>query len=110
MGLTTIEGTTSYRLLTFLIKRFERDQSDKKRPEDYQVSHPKELSNLLGLEDSGAVRSMLRRMRKKLSAEFERKYGLTLSKDAVVENVHGKGYRINPNVRILDVKNIKPSS
>jgi hypothetical protein len=40
-------------------------------------------------------------LRKKISREFEQLYGGKLSLDAIIENVHGKGYRINPAVRVV---------
>ena len=46
-------------------------------------------------------RKTISRVRKKISDEYGKLYGSPLGLDAVIENVQGKGYRLNPLIRVV---------
>jgi hypothetical protein len=49
---------------------------------------------------------MIYKLRLKFSRQFEKRFGYTLREDAIIENAHGKGYRLNPKVRVVDPSEI----
>ena len=106
-GASPITGSTAYRMMRFLAERHREDLMSGLLPRNHRTIDPKELASLISLQDGGGIRSTLRRLRKSLRTEFEMKYGLTLSRDAIVENVHGRGYRINPDVKIVSVAELE---
>ena len=100
-GITPIKGSSAFRLLSYLIDRRREDLSAGKRRENYQLVATDDLAKLLGLDGGAGLRRTIFRIRKNLSNEFERRYGLMLSENALIENVHGVGYRINPEVGLV---------
>jgi hypothetical protein len=42
-----------------------------------------------------------------MNTEFEELYGSRLGFDAVIENLRGKGYRLNPAVRVVAPDQLK---
>ena len=66
-----------------------------------------ELADKASSPDDTASRKVISRLRKKISKEYQELYGGTPDQDAVVESVHGKGYRINPSVRIVAPSQIR---
>ena len=97
-GITPIKGSSAFRLLSFLVERRRQDLSAGKRRENYQLVATDDLAKSLGVAGGAELRATIYRIRKNLSNEFERRYGLMLSENALIENVHGVGYRINPAV------------
>jgi hypothetical protein len=107
-GITPIKGSSAFRLLSFLTERYQEDRSAGKRRENHKLVTGDKLAELLGLASDAAVRATIYRLRRDLSEEFERRYGLTLPENALIENVYGVGYRINPEARVVAPSEIKP--
>ena len=99
-GLAPLTGTKMFQLVKILVDQYLEDQSNKKAPENYRCKDKYDLATALGIEEP-TLRRQVSRIRKKVQSGYLGKFGLPLSQDALIENVHGKGYRINPSVRLL---------
>jgi len=99
-GLAPLTGSTTFKLVKILSDQYLEDQGDRKAPENYRCKDKYNFADELGVEEP-TLRRQVSRVRKRVHAGYQEKYGLPLSQDAFIENVHGRGYRINPSVRVL---------
>ena len=101
-GIAPITGPTLFRLVKLLTEPFLQDQAALKAVQNYRVISPLELSQLLSLGPGQTPGMQIRRVRKHFSEGVAKLYNEKIDNDAVIENVHGKGYRLNPrSVRIV---------
>ncbi len=101
-GIAPIDGPTNYRVISVLAKRHREDREAERLPENYRTIRAAELAHEASVTCDTAGRQAVSRLRGRLTREFAALYPPGLPQDAVIENVHGKGYRLNPNVRIVD--------
>ena len=79
-----------------------QDQAALRAVQNYQVISPRELANLLTLGLGQTPGRQIRRVRRHFSQGVAQLYNEKIDNDAVIENVHGKGYRLNPRrVRVV---------
>ena len=93
-----LEGEPTFRLLKFLIARFEEDQRNRKAPDEYRFAKAKAIAQAMGVREP-TVRKRVELIRKLLFEWHAHDY--PLSNDALIENNPWNGYRINPGVRLL---------
>jgi DNA-binding winged helix-turn-helix (wHTH) protein len=74
-------------------------------PEHYRFIKAVKLAAALDLSEP-SLRRCIRRVRKRLAESFEREAGLSISANALIENIPWKGYRLNPAVLILATEEI----
>jgi hypothetical protein len=89
-----------YKLLRLLLDAFEKDQHNRKAPENYHYTNTSTLAKRLQVRQP-TVRQRVLRIRKRLFDWFAE--GYPLPQDALIENLSWDGYRINPAVRLLDL-------
>ena len=99
-GLAPLTGPKTFQLVKILSDQYLEDQGNKKAPENYRCKDKYNFADELGVEEP-TLRQQVTRIRKKVHTGYQGKFGLPLSQDAFIENVHGRGYRINPSVRVL---------
>jgi hypothetical protein len=95
-GIAPITGPTLFRLVKVLTEPFLQDQAALKAVQNYRVISPRELSQLLSLGPGQTPGMQIRRVRTHFSEGVTRLYNDKIDNDAVIENVHGKDYRLNP--------------
>jgi hypothetical protein len=100
-GIAPIKGSTDYRIMSVLLRLYLEDRDAGRLPADYRTISAENLADEVSGAGDAAGRKAISRVREKINGEFEELYGTKLSLDAVIENVHGKGYRINPAVRVV---------
>jgi|GEM_PF-557011 len=100
-GIATLTGTTMFALLSHLVELSTNDREAKLAPKRYRCKLGKVLADDLGLPDAEAVAQAVRRIRKEIAEGFEALEGYRPQDNAVIENVPGSGYRLNPAVVIV---------
>jgi 7-cyano-7-deazaguanine synthase in queuosine biosynthesis len=100
-GIATLAGKTMFALLSHLIELSTADREAKRAPKRYRCKLGKVLADDLGLPDAEAVAQAVRRVRKEIAEGFEALEGYRPDDAAVIENVPGSGYRLNPAVVIV---------
>jgi 7-cyano-7-deazaguanine synthase in queuosine biosynthesis len=100
-GIATLTGSTMFALLRHLIELSTADREAKLAPKRYRCKLGKVLADDLGLPDAETIAQAVRRIRKEIAEGFEALEGYRPDDAAVIENVHGSGYRLNPAVVIV---------
>lgn len=98
-----LDGASTFKLLKFLIARFEADQRSQKPPDGYRFATARTIAIALGVREP-TVRKRIERIRRLLFEWHADDYPLT--KDAMIENNPWDGYRINPSVRLLKLSDV----
>jgi DNA-binding response OmpR family regulator len=106
-GIATLTGTTMFALLRHLIELSTVDREAKLAPKRYRCKLGKVLADDLGLPDAETVAQAVRRIRKEIAEGFEALEGYRPDDAAVIENVHGSGYRLNPVVVIVSPSELR---
>jgi 7-cyano-7-deazaguanine synthase in queuosine biosynthesis len=94
-GLAPIEGATNYGLMRNLIRRFKEDKSRDVAAGGFTIVAPDVLAKELKV-DEAVVRNAIKRIRKQIREEYFKLHDEALALNDVIENIHGKGYRLNP--------------
>jgi hypothetical protein len=105
-GLAPLTSPTHYRIICVLVELHRQDTEEQLAPENFRTLSAAELADKASSPDDVASRKAISRLRRKISGEYQELYG-TLDQHAVVESVRGKGYRINPSVRIVSSSQIR---
>jgi hypothetical protein len=84
-----------------LVSLYVEDRNSGRMPTEYRTLSAQDLADASGRTDDTSGRQAVSRLRRKISREYKELYGVALSLDALIENVHGKGYRLNPSVRVV---------
>ena len=106
-GIPPLTGRAAYALIEQLVAAYEHDRVLKRAPENHQYVSAKALGSRLSIEDDSLRRCVLR-VRRRVANLFERHCGLALADDAVIQSIAWRGYRINPNVRVVASDQIAP--
>jgi 7-cyano-7-deazaguanine synthase in queuosine biosynthesis len=104
-GIDPIRGSASFTLAAELADAHVKDRSDGLAPENYTYLRSRHLTKVLQITDLGLRRRVMR-FRQRVASAFERRVGLAISGDAVIQNLHWKGYRLNPEIRVLALDQI----
>ena len=94
-GIEPIKGPASYDLAALLVEAYEEDRSKGCAPENYRYVSSSALSKKLNVSDFG-LRRRVERFRKTVANSYERRLGLPISGDAVIQSRRWQGYRVNP--------------
>jgi hypothetical protein len=100
-GMKALTGRKSFRLLKALTDRYVQDRDAGRSPNNYAFFNAKDLAGHLHVEEA-SLRKQVSRLRKAVSRDFQLKYDVPLTHDVLIETKEWHGYRLNPNVRILD--------
>jgi len=96
-GLAPLTAPSEFRLMWELIRLHREDGVAGRAPDNFRTITAEALSSTGG--DAG--RKAVSRVRKKIGDEYRQLYGGQLGLDAVIEKVQGRGYRLNPHVRVV---------
>jgi hypothetical protein len=100
-GIASLTGAGDYRLISVLVELHREDREAELAPENYRTLSAADLAEAASRTGDTAGRQAISRLREKINREFQKLYGHDLEPDAVIENVKGKGYRLNPKVRVV---------
>ena len=100
-GIAPLKGKTIFAILGSLIEMSAADRATKLAPKRYQCKTGKVLADELGLSEAEAVAAAVRRIRKEIAEGFGALEGYRPDDEAVIENISGRGYRLNPLVAIV---------
>jgi 7-cyano-7-deazaguanine synthase in queuosine biosynthesis len=100
-GIAPITGSSDFRIVSVLVRLYVEDREAGRLPATYRTLSAADLAEEASSIGDTAGRQAISRLRRRISGEFEALYDMELSLDTVIENVHGKGYRINPAVRVV---------
>ena len=100
-GIGPLTSPAEYRIVSVLANLFREDRETERAPENFRTLSAAKLAEMVSSGGDQVARKAIARVREKISQEHQELYGIALALDAVIENVRGKGYRINPSVRIV---------
>lgn len=106
-GMEPIRGAGAFALVDSLVAQFEDDLRARRSPDRCGYCRTKQLIRQLGIDDT-TLRRRVTRFRRKVADEFERRHGLSLSSEAVIESRKWQGYRLNPAIRLVKADEIRP--
>lgn len=105
-NIASIGGATEYRLMSELITVFKEDRNSDRAPKNFRTMTSEALADALSA-DEWLVRKTVSRVRQKIKKEYQKLHQENRRLDHIIQNVHGKGYRLNPeNVQIVDPSEI----
>jgi len=99
-------GAADCALLRRLYERFAEDQKRGRLGKHYEYYPPSELAGALGVEDT-TLRRRIARCRAAVAKGLEDLTGDVLPKDILIQNQHARGYRLNPDVRIVAMSELE---
>lgn len=99
------EGVAVLAILRVLAERWHEDFVDGKPADAFCTWTPEDLRDALkdaasGEPDTPTLRRQLHRLRAGIRDRYQQATGVRLDDDAVIESVHGQGYRVHPT-RVL---------
>ena len=90
-----------YRIVSVLLKLFREDRQAELDPANYRTLSAAELAAEIGEGGDQNGRKAISRLRHKIDREHLELYGSAPGLEVVIETVKGKGYRLNPSIRIV---------
>ena len=99
-GLPSFGTKEDFELLAPLARRYRDETLAGRAPENHTYVTTREMVKLLPLDENTLRRRVLR-FRKRVAKGFEKRFGITLASDAIIQSQEWRGYRLNPNVRLL---------
>ena len=106
-GIAPLMGPAEFRTLSELVRIYRQDREAERAPENYRTILAADLAEAAGSEGDISGRKTISRIREKISREYQSLYGSELGLDAIIETVQGKGYRLNPAVRVVTPDQIR---
>jgi DNA-binding response OmpR family regulator len=100
-GISPLKASSEFRLVFLLVSLYVEDRNSGRMPAEYRTLSAQDLADASARTDDTSGRQAVSRLRRKISKEYKQLYGVALSLNALIENVHGKGYRLNPSVRVV---------
>lgn len=99
-------GAADCALLRRLYEKFAEDQKRGRLSKHYEYYPPLELAGALGVEDT-TLRRRIARCRAAVAKGLEDLTGEIVPKDILIQNQHARGYRLNPDVRIVAMSELE---
>src|SRR5262245_36319189 len=96
-----LASPTEFRLMSVLVRLRREDRAAERAPEDFRTVSAVALAEAVSSVGEVAGRKAISRLRRKISREYEQLFGARPDPDLIIENVQGKGYRLNPAVRLV---------
>ena len=100
-GLAPLTAPNEFRLMSELVRLHREDGVAGRAPDNFRTITATNLAEALSSTGDDAGRKAVSRVRKKIGDEYQQLYGGQLGLDAVIEKVQGRGYRLNPHVRVV---------
>lgn len=105
-GIAPIRGPTNFRIISVLAQLHREDREAERLPEHFRTISSDDLAEKASSSGDIAGRRAIARLRRHISKEFAKLYPAGIQRNAVVENVPRKGYRLNPHVRIVSANEL----
>jgi hypothetical protein len=105
---TRLTGTDS-KLIRALEVIYREDRVAERTPENHQYITAEKLANKLKFQDVVAARQCVSRCRKEVEEAFEVVHGHKLPSGSLIQTRRPDGYRLNPQIRFVSIKEIDPS-
>ena len=102
-----LTSPSEYRIISVLLKLFREDREAELDPANYRTLSAAELAAEIGEGGDQNGRKAISRLRHKIDREHLELYGSAPGLEAVIETVKGKGYRLNPSIRIVSPSQIR---
>jgi len=99
----------SFKLLAELFEIYRADQNDNKPPDKCRPIRANLLAKRLKVREQ-TLRQYVRRARQQLHECFQEAVGAALNDEDIIENVMGRGYRLNPYLQFSTVAVIEASN
>jgi len=107
-GIAPLTAPTEFRLVSALVRLHREDREAERAPENYRSISAAVLAEAVSTTGEVAGRKAISRLRKKINGEYQELYGSWPDSNAIIENIPGKGYRLNPTVRVVAADQIRP--
>jgi hypothetical protein len=101
-GLGHVGTLAHFALLSELADQYRADRAAGLKPDNHRFVRKETLLDLLGANNEMALRQRISEFRKRVVELADEVWGLSLGRDAVIENKFGAGYRLNPAVVLID--------
>ena len=101
-----LRGPTIFPLMKMLIEAAVKDQADGRLPKNYRSFRGKAFADALGASDVNAISAAIKRARAELSEAGAALQSFDAGNNTVIEST-GRGYRLNPNVRVVSSAEFK---
>ena len=102
-----LRGHAIYPIMKLLIEAAEKDRADGLLPRNHRSFQAKLVANQLANQAAGSVTAAIKRAREDFSEADIALDGAVSDPNAIIETVQRKGYRLNPNVRVVTPEEFK---
>ena len=99
-GIEPIRSRASCKLIATLVETYEQDRNKGRAPEKYHYLGSAHLTKVLKVTDVG-LRRRVERVRKHVAESFERRFGVPIGVDSLIQSKRWQGYRLNPAIRVV---------
>ena len=106
-GLLPFHDRVPLSLLRFLVQEHRKDRNEDRGLNEFRGFLAKQLADVLGSPSEVAVRQAILRLRAEAREGYRLAHGVDIGDDGLIERMR-RGYRLNPQVRIVMVR--RPSS
>jgi hypothetical protein len=93
--------------VSILVAQYRADRADELKPGNHRFVPAETLMDLLRIDSEVALRQRISEFRRRVVELARDRWGLPLGRDVVIENKFGAGYRLNPEVVVIDSAEIK---
>ncbi len=100
-GIAHLRGSTDFRLFSVLARMHIEDRENGLLPINFRTLSGDALADAVSGANDTAARKAIERIRKRIAADWSKLFGGEPEPNAVIENVSRKGYRLNPQVRVV---------
>jgi hypothetical protein len=105
-GLGIVGTSAQFEMISILTTRHRSNIQAGLRPENYETVSNEKLMDELNVDSEPALVKRISEFRRNVSNLALEKWGMQLSRHAVIETRSGRGYRLNPDVIIIDIKEL----
>jgi hypothetical protein len=106
-GLGDVGTEADFELVFILAARYREDRKAELKADNYQFVTIQRLMDALSIDDESALRQRISKFRRRLFDMANERWGMPLSRNAVVENKSGAGYRLNPGIRLINLSEVE---
>ena len=101
-GLGLVGTKSHFALLSELANQYRADRDAGRKPDNHRFVPTASLLDVLGIDSAEALRQSISEFRKRVAQLADEHWGLALGRNAVIESKYRAGYRLNPDVVLID--------
>lgn len=106
-GLGDVGTAAHFVLVSILVAQYRADRADELKPGNHRFVPAETLMDLLRIDSEAALRQRISEFRRRVVELARDRWGIPLGRDVVIENKFGAGYRLHPEVVVIDSAQIK---